>query len=229
MFLSCSSEESKNDDSESNVSEVLNLKTFQASDIMPTTVLVSSLVESDTEKSLKSRGVCYNTLGNPTINDFKVEDSESKIGPYSTLLIGLEQNSKFYAKLYAVSNSGLVYYGNEITFQTSKIIIVPTQFITYEATNVTFNFAVLGGVIVKNGNLRWDNLKMGICFSATNKTPNIKDSVVYAKTEVTEPFRISAKNLNSKTTYYFRPFASNFDGTETYYGDIQTFTTTNSN
>lgn len=227
VFFSCSGEQSANDPP--SIIEVLNLKTFEANDIMPTTAVVSSFIKSDTEKFLKSRGVCYNTVGNPTINDLKVENSESLLGPYSTLLTGLQQDSRFYAKLYAISNSGSIYYGNEISFQTSKIIIVSTEFITYEATNVTSNSAILGAVVVKNGNLLWNNLKLGICFSSTNKIPNISDSAVYSKTEVTEPFRISAKNLNSKTSYYFRPFASSLDGTEVYYGDIQSFTTNNSN
>lgn len=227
VFFSCSSEQSGNDSP--SIIEAFNLKTFEANDIMPTTAVVSSFINSDTEKSLKSRGVCYNTVGNPTINDLKVENSESLLGPYSTLLTGLQQDTRFYAKLYVISNSESIYYGNQISFLTSKIIIVPTEFITYEAINVSSNSAILGGVVVKNGNLLWNNLKVGICFSSTNKTPNINDSAIYSKTEVTQPFRISAKNLNSKTLYYFRPFASSLDGTEVYYGDIQSFTTNYSN
>jgi hypothetical protein len=228
IFISCSSEESTNDDSSSTMKEVFALTTFPASDILPTTTVISSLIKSDTEMSIKTRGVCYNTTGNPTISDQKVEDPESIIGPYSTLLIGLDQNKTHFAKVFAIGKSGNVFYGNEIQWKTSTVIIIPTSFLTYDATNVTSNSAILGGVILKNGNLRWDNLKMGICFSAFNKLPNINESVAYANTEVTEPFRVSAKNLKSKTTYYFRPFASNFDGTEIYYGDTQSFTT-NSN
>ncbi|PXY45238.1 hypothetical protein DMB68_11140 [Flavobacterium hydrophilum] len=229
MFLSCSGEEESKEDSPENAKEVFELQTLQASDIRATTVLVPSSVESSIEKSVQSRGICYNTIGNPNIKDLKVQNSENMLGIYGTLLIDLQQNTKFYAKAYAVSNSGSTYYGNEISFQTSKMTIPPTEFITYDAANITFNSAILSGVIFKNGNIRWDDLKMGFCYSATNRSPNITDSIVYANSEVTEPFRVSAKNLNSKTTYYFRPFASNFSGTEIYYGDIKTFTTTNSN
>lgn len=228
LFLSCANEESKDDDSSSNVKEVFTLTTFPASDILPTTTVISSFIKADTQMSIKTRGVCYNTTGNPTISDQKIEDPESIIGPYSTVLIGLDQNKTHFAKVFAIGKSGNIFYGNEIQWKTSKVIIIPTSFLTYDATSVTSNSAILGGVILKNGNLMWDNLKMGICFSAINKSPNINDTIVYANTEVTEPFRVSAKNLNSKTTYYFRPFASNFDGTEIYYGNTQSFTT-NSN
>lgn len=227
IFFSCSSEESADNPQTDGGKEIVSLKTYEATDIMPTAVMVSSLIKSDTEKSLKSRGVCYNTTGNPTINDFKVVDSEVILGPASTLLIGLQQSTIYYAKPFVITNSGNVYYSNEIKFQTSKLTIIPTQFITYDPSSITSNSAILSAVIFKNGNLRWDNIRIGICISATNRNPNINDVAIYAKTEVTEPFKISVKNLNTKTIYYFRPFASSLDGSEIYYGDIKSFTTTN--
>lgn len=202
-IFSCSNEDSADNPQTDGGKEILSLKTYEASDIMPTTVLVSSLIKSDTEKSLKSRGVCYNTTGNPTINDFKVEDSEVILGPSSTLLIGLQQSTIYYARPFVLTNSGNVYYSNEIKFKTSKLTITPTQFITYDPSNITSNSVILSAVIFKNGNLRWDNIRIGICISATNTNPNINDVAIYAKSEVTEPFKISVKILIQKPSITF--------------------------
>jgi len=224
MLISCSGEESKDEDSSSNVMEILDLKTFEASDIMPTTVIVSSFIQSNTEKPIKARGVVFNTIGNPTVNDQKVEDPESIVGPNSTLLQGLEQNKKYYAKVYAISNSGAVKYGNEINFTTSKIVIVPAIITTYQATNITSNSAVLGGVISRLGDLATGG-KIGVCYSSANKLPTIGDTTIYANTEFTEPFWITVKNLTNNKIYYYRPFGLGTNG-NVFYGELGTFSTT---
>ena len=64
------------------------------------------------------RGFCFNTTGNPTISDSKVEESGNfSTGTFSLNLNGLISNTQYYVKAYAENSIGLS-YGNEVTFRT---------------------------------------------------------------------------------------------------------------
>lgn len=67
--------------------------------------------------TIEECGVCYNTIGDPTINDHHTEDHFGT-GSFSSTLSGLLQGTKYYVRAYANTSSG-IRYGNEVSFSTS--------------------------------------------------------------------------------------------------------------
>ena len=63
------------------------------------------------------RGVCWNTSGNPTVLDFTTKDG-SGLGSYISNITGLERNTTYYVRAYAVNANGVAGYGPEVSFTT---------------------------------------------------------------------------------------------------------------
>ena len=68
------------------------------------------------------RGVCWNTSGKPTVFDFRVKDTEGGLGTYISNITGLESNTTYYVRAYAVNANDAAGYGEEVSFTT----LVPT-------------------------------------------------------------------------------------------------------
>lgn len=66
--------------------------------------------------TVSSVGICWNTTGSPTIDDNKTECG-TKAGGFNAILSPLKVNTSYFARAYAVSNTGTS-YGNEQTFTT---------------------------------------------------------------------------------------------------------------
>ena len=64
------------------------------------------------------RGVCWNTSGKPTVLDFRVKDTEGGLGTYISNITGLEWNTTYYVRAYAVNANGVAGYGEEVSFTT---------------------------------------------------------------------------------------------------------------
>ena len=72
------------------------------------------------------RGVCYNTTGNPTVDDPKSETSGNyATGAFTHNLTGLTASTTYYARAYA-TNSGGTAYGDQVSFTTLAIPANPT-------------------------------------------------------------------------------------------------------
>ncbi len=78
------------------------------------------------------RGICWNTITSPTIDNNKTADGTGK-GDYSSSMSGLKSGTKYYVRAYA-SNSAGIEYGNEISFTT-------------HLTGVTYNSALIYGTL----------------------------------------------------------------------------------
>jgi pectate lyase len=63
-----------------------------------------------------TRGICWNTTGNPTISDNKVLCGVN-LGAFSGNMENLAEATKYYVRAYASNSVGIV-YGNEISFTT---------------------------------------------------------------------------------------------------------------
>ena len=74
-------------------------------------------VTFDGNLEVTSRGVCWSTSQNPTINDNKTEDG-SGMGSYTSELRNLASQTTYYVRAYAVNEKGVA-YGNEMSFTTS--------------------------------------------------------------------------------------------------------------
>jgi pectin methylesterase-like acyl-CoA thioesterase len=82
--------------------------TSDMKDIMVTTATAGGNVSAWGGTEVTVRGVCYNTTGNPTIND-KISTSGTGIGTYSCSLVELTKNTKYYVRAYATNSTGTGY------------------------------------------------------------------------------------------------------------------------
>jgi pectin methylesterase-like acyl-CoA thioesterase len=66
--------------------------------------------------SVKARGICWNTTGNPTVSNNKTVDG-SDIGSFASGLTGLIGNTMYHVRAYATNSAGTG-YGGDSTFTT---------------------------------------------------------------------------------------------------------------
>jgi len=174
----------------------------------------------DGSTGIFAKGVCWNTLTNPTISNSYTNDGTGE-GVFISSLILLDASTHYYVRSYA-SNSVGTGYGNEVTFDTSmldsSIISVPTL-TTNVITNITATTASGGGNVIDPGS---DNItEKGICWN-TSTNPLIINS--HTSNGIgAGPFTSSLISLNPSTHYYVRSYATNSAGTG--YGNEVTFDT----
>lgn len=69
---------------------------------------------------ITERGICYNTSGNPTINDNKIIEGNGS-GEFTAVLFKLPVNKKYYARAYAVNSKGTG-YSQELVFDILPVL-----------------------------------------------------------------------------------------------------------
>jgi hypothetical protein len=74
----------------------------------------SSNIILDGGFSISGRGFCWNTTGNPTINNFTLAETGTT-GSFSSILSNLSSSVTYYVCAYVTTNLG-TFYGNEISF-----------------------------------------------------------------------------------------------------------------
>lgn len=119
FIISCKKEDAPVTD-EPSLPELL---TYGISDVTYNSANTGGRVVIDDGTTLISKGVCWNTTGNPTINDSKTDDGV-KAGAFDTNIFPLKANMKYYVRAYATTSSG-TFYGNEQTLTT----LIPKLFI----------------------------------------------------------------------------------------------------
>jgi len=214
ILSSCSSESDSND---ANSVTPISITTTEASLINKTTAKVGGVLLSAGGGTVISRGICYSTEPNPTIEDTKISNP-GWIGTFVCQLTGLTAATQYYVRAYASNPSGLV-YGQEITFTTTTEALSPPFVSTEVASAITQTTATSGGNVISAGGT--EILARGICW-ATTENPSLLNNVVDAP-GTTGAFVSALIGLDPATTYYVRAFATNSVGTS--YGNQITFTT----
>jgi hypothetical protein len=210
----------KENDAPKEVKEI-DVKTLEVKDITSTTAVVTAKLNSSGEYLMKSRGICVNTKGSPTMDDkdgFTTKDLTNTIGDYSGSVSGLLPSTKYYARAYIFTDAG-VFYANEISFITEKVNI-PIIVSTTSASLISQNNVTSGG------NIEGDGTSIitakGVCWSTTNAIPTIADNKTNDGIGI-GTFSSSLTGLSANTKYYARAYATNITGTV--YGNVIIFTT----
>ena len=124
--------------------------TQEVTDITINTANVVCNVESDGGAEVTERGVCWDTIQNPTIDKNKTNDGNG-LGTFTSELSNLASQTTYYVRAYAVNSAG-VSYGEEKSFETlvdetedDEEIIEPElpTVVTQEASDITINTANL--------------------------------------------------------------------------------------
>ena len=185
----------------------------------PVTSITSNSAESggnvtaDGGAEVTARGVCWNTLPNPTTSNSITLDGTGT-GSFTSSITGLLPGTTYYLRAYA-TNSVQPAYGDEITFTTLTLPTVTTNVVS-SITDVT---AISGGNITSTGGT--DVLSRGVCWN-TSQNPTIAN---YKTTDGGGfgAFTSNLTELTPNTLYYLRAYATNIVGTS--YGYQTSFTT----
>jgi uncharacterized protein (TIGR02145 family) len=167
-------------------------------------------------------GECYTDRGIFIGTSKPVELTGTKIkmgngvGSFSTLLTGLNLNTTYYVKAYAINLKGTV-YGDEVSFTTNPDYDLPT--LTTTLDSYTDKSARSGGNIVYDGGAHIT--ERGVCWSLS-ENPTISDNKT-TEGPGTGSFNSTLTGLSFLTTYYIRAYATNSTGTG--YGNQISLTT----
>jgi hypothetical protein len=173
----------------------------------------SSEITSDGGSSVITRGFCWSTNLNPTIED-NIITNGTGMGNFSSTITGLNSGITYYLRAYAVNSVGTA-YSNKATFTTLALAPVLT---TIELSNITFSSVYSGGNITSDGGAAVTS--RGVCWSIKND-PTITDNKTTDGIGAGN-FTSFITGLTPGITFYIRAYASNSIGIG--YGNIITFT-----
>ena len=197
--------------------EVPILTTTAITAITQTTAASGGNITNDKGGPVTARGVCWNTLANPTLSDSKTSDGTGT-GSFVSNLIGLQPGTVYYVRSYATNSVGTS-YGNEISFSTLKTVPTVTTAAVFSIIQTT---AISGGNITSDGGVAVT--ARGVCWG-TSENPTISLSTKTTDGTGTGTFTSSIIGLTPNTLYYIRAYATNSEGTQ--YGNVISFTTQN--
>lgn len=190
--------------------------TNSVTNITATTAKCGGNVTNNGGHNVIARGVCWNTMGSPDLNDPHTTNGNGN-GAFTSNITDLVIGGTYYVRAYATNSEGTS-YGDELSFTTNDGSITVT---TSNVTDITPTSATCGGeVLVSSGNT-FPVLERGVCWS-TNHNPNISGDHT-SDGSGAGTFTSSITGLNVNTTYYVRAYAINQQGT--YYGEEKSFTT----
>lgn len=184
------------------------------SNITQTSATCGGNVTTDGGATVTSRGVCWSTSQNPTINNQHTNNGTGT-GRFTSSITGLTANTVYYVRAYATNSHGTA-YGEQRNFKTSPTVPTVT---TSQVSNITETSASCGGNVTDHGGS--SVTARGVCWS-TSSNPTINNQHT-TNGSGTGSFTSSITNLSPGTTYYVRAYATNSVGTG--YGEVRTFTT----
>lgn len=191
------------------------ITTYDITSISYNNAVCGGFINSDDDFTILTKGVCWSTSQNPTVENDKTENG-SETGSFESMLTSLSPGTTYFVRAYATTTEG-TFYGNQKNFSTLSASLPVIG--TYPATSITNATAVSGGKITSNGGS--DVTARGVCWSK-NPNPTIADLKTSNGTG-TGPFISNLLFLTANTTYYVRAYATNSSGTA--YGGQQTFKT----
>jgi uncharacterized protein (TIGR02145 family) len=179
-----------------------------------TTATVEVTVTDDGGAPILSKGVCWNTTGNPTIADSKTNEGEGSEA-FVSHITGLAPTTFYYVRAYATNSVGTA-YGYEVNFGTPHPVVPDVK--SAEITSITETTAVSGGTVTSDYG---DPVtEKGVCWG-TSPDPTTADNKTIGNG--TGSFVSNLTGLQVNTTYYVRAYAINSAGTG--YGKSVSFKT----
>ncbi len=198
-------------------SDIPTVTTSAPPTITATTADPGGEVTDNNGSTTTTRGVCYNTIGSPTISDSKLSESGG-LGTFKMTLTGLTPLTTYYARAFAVNSIGTA-YGVQVQFTTPA---APAAISTTSVTGLASTSVVSGGNVTSDGGTAI-NIR-GVCWS-TSSNPTIALATKTTDGSGIGAFISRVPNLTPSTTYFLRAYATNTSGI-TFYGSEVTFTTT---
>ena len=203
-----------------NINDLPALSTIDITDDSPTSLFSGGMITNDGGSPIIQRGVCWNTMPNPTLaNNFTMDGTG--LGNFTSHLYPLNPSTVYYVRAYAINESG-TNYGNQLVFttgspdQSTDLPEVITGELTYEDGLTALGS---GSVSINSGTVT----SRGVCW-AIGASPTI-DSNKSVGGSGEGDFSSSLNNLLPDTLYRVRAFAASNAGVA--YGEEVLFRTHN--
>jgi hypothetical protein len=195
------------------------LSTAMISSLTSVSAVSGGNISSPGGSEITSKGVCWNTTGNPTTSDSKTNEG-SGAASYISNITGLTPSTNYHVRAYAVNAKGTA-YGTDVSFTTNSAAGAAPTVSTTKPTAIAATTAMSGGIISSIGGSNVTG--KGVCWS-TSANPTISDPHTNDGTGQ-ETFPSYITGLTPSTTYHVRAYATNNGGTA--YGNDESFITGN--
>ncbi len=147
-------------------SEVPSIKTLPVKSIGVQSVTCGIQVTDLGNPRMKTKGICFNETGNPTISDsvkFDIQGGEISLDgktrpytdPFDVVITGLKANTIYFMKAFIQNDIG-VYYGEEISFTTHNQYWSETGDFMDERDQTSYKWIKIGDQIWMAENLRYE-------------------------------------------------------------------------
>lgn len=162
----------------------------------------------------EERGLCWNTTGNPSLEDAHVADLDTRFGNFVCTANDLMCGTTYFVRTYAKSNWYIV-YGEEHSFATPDLAKVKTN----KAKSITGNTAIIEGKMLSDGGS--EVKRCGILYGPS--TSPAKNDKQLSATLKDSTFSCKLLLLQPATTYRARAYVETAAGIA--YGNTISFTT----
>ena len=191
------------------------VNTTSVSDITCASATCGGNVVAGNPFAVEAYGVCWSTSADPTLANSHTVDG-SGIGSFASSISGLQPNTTYHVRAYAI------YYGTDTVYGEQKSFFTPSALPTVTTaalSDITFTSATCGGEVTYEG---LDGVAArGVCWSISpNPTTNDSHTVDGGGLG---SFSSSITGLQPDTRYYIRAYATNSAGTV--YGTQRFFNT----
>jgi pectin methylesterase-like acyl-CoA thioesterase len=199
------------------VATIPTLSTNGITFISTTFATSGGVISNDGNAAITAKGVCWNTLGSPTLSDAFINDGTTS-APFTSSITGLTAGTIYHVRAYATNSAGTA-YGNDTTFTTLSTLSAPVV-ITNPVTNIVNTTASGNASIIAWGGSPISD--RGICFSLSHN-PTMSNDYNSVGAGGTGAFTAPIGGLLLGNTYYVRAYATNSTGTT--YADEVSFAT----
>lgn len=102
------------------INEKIVISNTTISNVTQIRATIGAKITSNGGDPITERGVCYDTVPNPTISSTKTKYDSTSADSFSIRIVQLKPNKKYYARAYATNSKGTG-YGEEVTFTTQTV------------------------------------------------------------------------------------------------------------
>ncbi len=144
-------------------------------DVTDTSAVVGGNITANGGSSVTQRGVCWSDYPNPSTLD-NVTNYGVGSGSFTHTLSGLNSNTTYFVRAYAINSAGTA-YGNEVIFTTE---FGESSVVTYPGEGVTFDGYTYASIVLDNGQ-EWmtENLRTAV-YANGDPIPNITDNTQWS-------------------------------------------------